>query len=271
MFSLIITLILFFATIAVIAADSSATSKSWTLHHSFDSGQTFTERGTLTLGFNTDKVDSSLEMKLENNKDCIDIGSTNLQSELYQLKITSNTADAEIVTSVPACQIRRANYRDELIVTLNGNAEPVSLDYHPLVSPLAPSCEELLSLSSTSSEGSNTEFTTTEVKYETATIGMMIPNLLPETKPPIGLKFFPNSKLGGGKDGAGIPGDDTQKSFLVRYWYIILPLVLMSVLGGENPSQQQEAGAGSQGQAARAGAATAAAGAGAVKQRRGKR
>jgi len=269
-FPLFWSLLLVFSSQHVTATAAVAAQKSWTLWHSFDSGKTFTERGVLTLGLLEE--DGTLEMKLKQQENCVVVADPlKLQSELYQLKIISSTDEMEILTSVPACQIRRANFRDELIVTLNGKAEPVSLDYHPLVSPLAPSCDEL-----STDPSSSTEFTTINVRYETANIGMIIPPLLPETKPPAGMQFF--SKPGSNKDGGGgtesFPG---PKGLIMKYWYIILPLFVMMLLGGEAPTDEKQQGSSGDTQGAvapRVAAAPAAGGGGGgggARQRRGKR
>lgn len=52
-----------------------------------------------------------------------------------------------------------------------------------------------------------------------------------------GLLFFPTAKLGVNGDPSQPEGQQQQhKSFLVRYWYIILPIFIMTCLtGGEEP------------------------------------
>lgn len=136
-----------------------------------------------------------------------------------------------------------------------------------MVSPLAPTCEEL------EDKHTVTEFTT-KVAYETANFGMSIPSLLPETKPPQGLKFFSKP---GSKDGP-VPQDAPSgpQGFVTKYWYIILPMVLMSLFGGEAPQQEggEQQGQQQQGGAQSAAAAKPAASApqgSTARQRRGKR
>lgn len=242
---------------------STHASKSWTLLHSFDSGKTFSERGVLTLALSDE---GALEFDLKNNENCVADTPLSSSKHLYQLKI--KYGDSEVFTSVPACQVRRANFRDELVVVLNGQAEPVSLDYQPLVSPLAPSCEEL------DEKHTITEFTTTKVSYETANLGMAIPSLLPETKPPVGLKFFSKP---GSKDGPVPPEDSPSgpQGFLTKYWYIVLPMVLMSLFGGEAPPEEdggeQQKGGAQPAVATNPAAGASAAGGSGVRQRRGKK
>jgi len=256
-----ITMALLCVLVSVLLCVTNA-SKSWSLLHSFDSGKTFTERGVLTLGLSDE---GSLEFELKNNENCVADTSLKSSKNLYQLKIMYG--NSEVLTSVPACQVRRANFRDELVVVLNGQAEPISLDYQPLVSPLAPSCDEL------DEKHTVTEFTTTKVSYETANPAMTIPSLLPESKPPPGLKFVSRP---GSKDGPVPEGDAPAgpQGFLTKYWYIILPMVLMSLFGGDAAPKQEEGGEQQQRGAQPAVAAkpaAAAPGGSAARQRRGKR
>ena len=155
---------------------------------------------------------------------------------------------------------------DEVAVVLNSQAEPVSLSYTPLVSPLAVPCSELAKLEELPSF-------TTKVTLETAIPGMTIPPVLPQTKPQPGLKFFPRSK--DAIPGANPQEADKPQSFLMKYWYILLPLFIMGVFGGAEPQPQQQEQQGSQQQSsagARAPAAAAAPpAAGAGKARRAKR
>jgi hypothetical protein len=63
-------------------------------------------------------------------------------SAFYQIRIDENsssgTSGSSILTTIPACHVRRANFRDEIALSLNDQAEILSLSYDPLISPLAP-------------------------------------------------------------------------------------------------------------------------------------
>lgn len=105
----------------------------------------------------------------------------------------------------------------------------------------------------------------------------------PQTKPPPGLAFIPhpNTAKTSGEGGIGgpnnnIPGggeqeDTTGQSWIRKYWYVILPLVIANFMGSmEDPAAAPAAG--TEGQAAPAAVAAApAGGGGSSKQRRGKR
>ena len=177
-------------------------------------------------------------------------------------------------------------YSDEITLSFGQQGHVISLAYSPLVSPLAPkTCDEL------SPPTENIQFNS-KVDYETAVPGMSLKTILPSYQPPPGLKFIPGSSSSGKPTGAGagMGGDAkpegfgtkqeaeapfTVMGFLQRYWYIILPIVIMNSISSEPEPQQQ-----GQGQAAAGGAAAqgggggqvaAAAAGGSPAKRRGKR
>lgn len=87
-----------------------AASKSWQLLHSLNSGKTFTERGTVSLALNEA---GEVEINVENAENCLDLQAVNsLTGGLYQVKLVKdNDESTAVLTSVPACQVRRANFR----------------------------------------------------------------------------------------------------------------------------------------------------------------
>ena len=148
----------------------------------------------------------------------------------------------------------------------------VSLAYMPLVSPLAPKTCEELDRDGDDDEKKDVHFTS-RISYETAVPGMTLRTVLPNYQPPPGLKFITKSRTisstatqemdgsKGSKDDArstsgGFGVDDEDDSakieedplanspfgFFRRYWYILVPLMIMNFMGKveEPPEQQQE-------------------------------
>ena len=169
-------------------------------------------------------------------------------------------------------------------------ASAISLTHIPLVSPLAPkSCDDPYwdsKIANLPDQGWESR-----VSWETATPGMVLRNVMPQYRPPPGLKWLPRLGTNGklyqaqgppgsgekeGKAGGGQPEmDNSPMGFMRRYWYILLPLFIANFMGAEPPPEQGQ-GQG-QGQSAEGGGAGAAptsapaAGGAAPKQRRGKR
>jgi len=160
--------------------------------------------------------------------------------------------------------------RDEFAFTLDSKGDILSFSYQPLVSPLAPpTCtdfsaqDEVLALDS-------------RFAYATTVPGMTLRNVLPEMKPPPGLKMIPGAsnpnrqQQGGSGEKQDVPPPNTVMGFLQRYWMILLPMFILNFMTApqEKPGQQQQQGAGEQ-QQQQSGAQQAKPTAGA--KRRGKR
>ena len=172
--------------------------------------------------------------------------------------------------------------REEIALTLGNTGSIISLSFKPLASPLAAPCHEQQPLTK-NEKGYKFR---TSVSFSTSKPALTIPAVLPSTKPPPGYDWIKRAKKTATNDrdsGDNSQGPDAQdtgfdpeaeaaqqatanQSFLRKYWYIILPLTLMSLTGGEEPPQQ--GGAASAGAAAAGAAAASASGS---RQRRGKR
>jgi hypothetical protein len=251
----------------------------------------FTPRGTIEISFDgngslvsTFQMDESNSLDDEVLKGLDAIVSNN---GFYRIKVEDKDSGAAVIASVPACDVRRANLREQIGLTLGNTGSIISLSYKPLVSPLAAQCHELNSFMETKQD-KEYKFRTT-VNYSTATPGMAIPSVLPNSNPPMGYDWIKRSKKSVGDSAENVgegessssdtgfdPGQDTpeQPSFLRRYWYIILPITLMTFMGTEEPAKEQQQG-GAQGSGAGVAGASAAAGAAVAgtsnRQRRGKR
>jgi len=256
---------------------SAELTKSFSLYHSLDGGSDFQRRGSITLT----STPTGIETKVEEDESCLDITLINsMVSEggLYRLKVVDQDGSTTL-TSVPGCNLRRANFREEITLMLSNTGKLLSVSYMPIVSPLAPACNTLSPIEADTSK--DLKFQTT-VDFETATPGMAIPLVLPQTKPPVGLKFFPRKDVGKMEHGAGsVPllnpeAQDSKQnqSFFVKYWYIVLPLTIMTMFNGAGTEEAPtgEGGAPAAGAVpVAAAAAGVAAAAGGAKPRRGKR
>jgi hypothetical protein len=249
------------------------------ISHSTSSESSFTDRGTITL---TLDESNNLQVNIDNNNSIPKIEG-NLNA-LYKVRVSSSPQPDDhdnntfVQTSVPLCSIMQANFRDELELTLSPTGSVLSISYNPLVSPLAPSCEEVVKImEEDQKERSFQSKATVQIGKE----GIAIP-LLVQSKPVIGYKWLKQVRKEGSSVGAtgenkadGAPFVDPTRmeegtqnqSFLRKYWYIILPITLMSMLGGEDPQPKTS----SSGATAAATSSVLAGASSASRQRRGKR
>jgi hypothetical protein len=282
-----------FASITTIMAE---TNVSWTVYHSWNPQQQFVKRGTINFNPTDISQDSRKDELLQvvneqplQPKDVTDM----LEYGWYHVKLVpSSSKDEEgaVLGTVPACYLRRSNFKDLFELTLprsvsdDGQQDHVtSFAYTPLISPLAPkTCEEYSEMEHPASFQSRTN-----VVLDTP--GLPLKPVLSATKPPPGLSFLKRPRAPGkGKSPTEEEYEDPNEQakpepppgvfgFLQKYWYVILPMVLMQFMaappeegpgGGGQPQQQQQ-----QGNDAAAPAVAAAAGASPGKKtaRRGKR
>jgi hypothetical protein len=202
----------------------------------------------------------------------------------YQLKLVPDgTTDEEammVLTSVPACHVVRAKFRDELQVHLQPTTgHALSLTYMPLISPWAPTSCADMEVNMTAPLQWDTK-----VSWDTATPGMVVglpPLIDPITKvavggvgnkikPPPGILWSPNAipkktNAGGEEDANSDKADPF--AFFKRYWYIFLPMLLMNLMAAGQPQEAPSGGAA----AATVARAVAPGAEGNARQRRGKK
>ena len=273
---------------STVTAEDTSGGVSWTVYHSWNPKQEFTRRGTIS--WNKDnaveedkkKDASSSVLQIVNDETTTTFSSKDIEEMLnygwYHVKIVSSDDDDEdyILQTVPACNVRRANFKDQFDLTIPRSSSSktnkiTSFAYTPLVSPLAPkSCDEYPEL-----EKDVTKSFVSKVTVGLDTPGLPLQAVLQQTKPPPGLKFIkrpatPKSKTAGagGEDKGGSaeyvldddPEDEEAKpqptspfAFLQKYWYVILPMVLMQFMSAPPEPEQQGGAQGAQGQPAVAG------------------
>lgn len=221
---------------------------------------------------------------------------------LYKVKARDVATGSEVTTSASPCEIKKSNYRERINLVLSSNGDLISLEYTPLVSPLMAKtpCETLLSEDPRDELNDLPRTFNSTASFSLGTPGMTVPVVLssPMNLPKGSFQALPRDRVGSdvgvGETGAGAgasePRDDAfgdgesgnqRQSFLMRYWYIILPLFIMSMLGAEEPPPEQGGEPQQQGTAAAPATATATAtgvaaasavgGGGGGRVRRGKR
>lgn len=311
------------------ATPSDNIGKSYNLYHKLGNESKMTSRGTIKIAPSED-ADGGLVATFDPDSsarlDSVAFDGMVESGALYTIVVLESGGGDDAVAlpsaspyppsnaryvsaSVPGCSLRRSNLREEIGLSVSPTGKLLSVSYRPIISPLAPkTCRTLKPLSEKpeaifarrgeDEDGGGKDggvatmpFKTT-VSFDSHKPMMAIPTILPQQRPPPGLKWYrrnaknnPNPLLGGSNvqregGGGGIPGIDDEtptgfkSSFLYRYWYIILPLAIMGLFGGveEEESSQPRGGAAGGGAGASAAGAVAAGGAShQAKQRRGKR
>jgi hypothetical protein len=281
-----VVLISFCTVTPVAAANDSGRVVSWTILHSWNPQQDFVKRGMIAWNkennvavesSNNDDNEASAILDIRNDQTLTVHEITEmLNYGWYHVKLVPDlNPEDSIMGTVPACHVLRANFKDIFEITLpRSNLKEdhiLSFAYTPLVSPLAPkSCDEYPSLEENVTMSFQSK---TSVKLDTP--GMLLKPILTPSKPPPGLTFLkrPRDTATAGsskkKDGDGDLDYDDRESkpeppsgffgFFHRYWYLIVPMLVMQFLAPppEDPQQQQQGGRGQQQQVQQQGAAIA--------------
>eukprot|EP00536_Pseudo-nitzschia_multiseries_P006106 jgi/Psemu1/239115/estExt_Genewise1.C_1260016 len=236
---------------------------SWTIYHSWNPNQQFVRRGNLVWGPKQSSSedgkdgenggDETKEFRIVNDDTSANLTGKDIRAMLeygwYHVKIQSeDDAGSFVFQTVPACNLRRANFKDQFDITLPRSSagdrqDPMtSFAYTPLVSPLArKDCEDY-------NDGDNNEDTvrlfSSRVSVQLDTPAMTIKTILPQSKPPPGIAFVKQSQTPGQQRGSTSGADDGDNyedpdapptppsplGFFSKYWYIILPMIILQVL-----------------------------------------
>lgn len=248
------------AVLSAVVAASAESAISWTIYHSWNQNQDYVKRGTLEWGTSEESGDKN-EFTIVNDSE---LGPKEIQEMLdygwYHVKIQGSNQKSFVFQTVPACNLRRANFKDQFEITLPrssmGDKQDAltSFAYTPLVSPLAPkTCDEY-------EESDASKSFSSRVSVSLDTPAMVLKAVLPQSKPPPGINFAKSAKGGadgtpgggGGDSGDGNPPPDATPSpfgFFTKYWYIILPMLIMQMItvpAEEEEGQQQQQGQGQQ-------------------------
>jgi len=236
------------AVLPVVAASTDTSGLSWTIYHSWNQNQEFVKRGSLVWDKSEEseknefQIVNDQELQAKDVSDMLDYG-------WYHVKIQGSDGSF-VFQTVPSCNLRRANFKDSFEITLPrsslGNKQDplLSFSYTPLVSPLAPkTCEEYDALDDAKSFSSR-------VSAQMDTPAMTLKTVLSEKKPPPGIKFAKTPSGGTtasqGEEDEGNPTPEAAPSpfgFLQKYWYIIVPMLIMQMISvPEEEGKPQEEG-----------------------------
>lgn len=250
----------------VAASDSSL---SWSIYHSWNAGQEFVRRGSLVWEAKSDSDGANSEKKefeIINDGESASLTPKDIREMLeygwYHVKIqgdNSNGDDDFVFQTVPACNLRRANFKDQFEITLPRSSlgerqdRMTSFAYTPLVSPLAPkTCGDYDDNDESGDGVGNPKSFSSRVSVLLDTPAMTIKNVLPTSKAPPGISFIKQPKQPGQKDGGNGEdygaGDSPPTApgpfgFLSKYWYIILPMMILQLITvPEEPPEQEQQG-----------------------------
>ena len=164
----------------------------------------------------------------------------------YRVRLRRSDApdDGEwVMAPQKACTVHRANFREELKFHANRDGEVYALDYRAPFSPISIACAAK-PIPQTAAFNS---FATLSLP----TAGAQIPTGASQDRPPMYIAQmlreggYKMPAPGGAGGGAGVPGGaqgeppKARQGFLRKYWYVILPLAIMSMSAKEPPAKKK--------------------------------
>jgi len=237
-----IVLLSLLLVVAVSAADDIG--KTYHVYHKLGNNDEIMKRGFIQIAPDEDSVlvatfhsDKSAQLDTTAFDNMVESNGlyTVIVLEEGDNKPSKANTQKYVSASVPSCSLRRANLREEISLSINPTGKLLSVSYRPLISPLAPkSCQQLPPLAdkpsaifSRETSEENMPFKTT-VSFDSHNPMMAIPTILPNSRPPPGLKWYrKNAKNGFGSEGGGIPGvPDEQPRSLKKFVYLVIVLHL---------------------------------------------
>lgn len=221
-----------FCVFAVLARSVSG-SGSFLLEHSLDGGNTFRPR----TSFQHSSGDITITPRAEDSvmKEEIEAFKALLASnDLYMLKIHSqgdNSSSVAVRSAIPACELQKSNFKEDIALHFDRVGNIVGMHYTSPVVALSRHCNPK---KIANDMGINFQ---TKIHVVEPVTAQVIPAKEKGPRPPT----LANVKLNV-DDVAENSKPEANQSFLRKYWYIVLPMVLFTLFGGGEPPQEGGSG-----------------------------
>jgi hypothetical protein len=228
------------------SSDIVSHSSAFAVEHSLGPDGSFVHRNSLKFSVGSDfsanvtRVPSDKPMfgeeEIENLKKLL------AADGIYRIRVHSIPGDDTspyVTSAIPACDLQKTGFKEELIFHLSVGDNVVGMSYSSAKtghSAIARACNPTKVPSNLKIQ---TRYTVAEQGQ-----GQTVPLIITGPKPPT----LAHVNFNDGVDTAKPPA--AEQSFLRKYWYVILPLVALTLGGGGAPAEE-----GKEGAAAPAGAA----------------
>ncbi|KAJ1456535.1 hypothetical protein M885DRAFT_517312 [Pelagophyceae sp. CCMP2097] len=223
-----------FCVLVACASAAPAVTRSVALEHSF--GGEYAARGSveLTAGATKAKMAKVKGEVVLDGADGEAFQALILNGGFYRVRARADGEGARwVVAAVRACELQRAAFAEELALQLDASGNVVGLSFGGLQrTPKA--CSEAKALPLT--------FATTATAALDA-VAQVIPVQTAVAKPPPGVGHAIRALGGERPEGDdSIPEDEKpNKSFLMRYWHIIVPVALLLLTSKDAPPDDKAA------------------------------
>jgi hypothetical protein len=195
------------------------------MEHSVDGGRSFQPRSKFTVALNAEGKYTVSEAERNGIYEEAIIGFKNLlrNNDFYMIRtlsLASNSSSPYVIASLPACELQKSGFKEDLSVFLGPNRNVVGFSYASPVIALSRSCDPEKLASPT--------MLLTRLKVSEGEPSMVVPLLAQGPKPhtlhmvDLGPFMDDNLKMHGDKNQQA----QGNQSFLRRYWYVVVFLLI---------------------------------------------
>lgn len=212
----------------LLACSVAASARTVGVDHAFGPDKQFKSRGSMEIIVDPSRV-LAPSATLQPIKLAADVGEMEdliANDGLYLVRVATDDSSTEhIIAAIPACQLRLASFREEIILHVEWDGLIVGMDYQSPVGPLASTrdCTKM-------PVPKSAEFTTKATVVRSAS-AQSVPIQVLANSPPPGLQNLKEQV--DAKDSKAT----SSQSLLVRYWYIFVPCLLLYMLSAGGPEQ----------------------------------
>lgn len=205
------------------------------LEHSVDDGETFTSRGKFTVTLNSDGKYTVSDMERNGIfAESIESFKTLLrQNDLYRIRTRSlpgSSTAPYVMAALPACELQKSGFKEDLTIFVGPNRNVVGFSYSSPVIALSRSCD--------ADKVSVPTMLLSRIKVTEGETSMVVPIQAQGPKPmtlhavDTGPFLDENMKMHGSTQGQG---GAANQSFLRRYWYIVVFLIIYMIMRDDGP------------------------------------
>mmetsp|Transcript_18219 Transcript_18219/g.30395 ORF Transcript_18219/g.30395 Transcript_18219/m.30395 type:complete len:249 (-) Transcript_18219:178-924(-) len=206
------------------------------IEHSLDGGVTYSKRSSFHHNGKGDVTVSSPSGDVISQEEAEGFKALLASNSMYAIRILAqgnNCLSEPVYASIPACELQRSNFKEDLALHVDRTGGLVGMHLTSPVIALPRTCDPR---KIDTQKGITLQ---TKVRIVEPTTAGVIPVQATGPRPPA----LANLKIDV-EDVGEAEKPEASQSFLRKYWYIVLPMVLFTLFGGVEPPPEGGAGAG---------------------------
>jgi len=232
--------------VAGVSAESGARVSDLAVEHSVD-GRTWSPRGSVALTIDMGKKQVALKFASNtyemSDSEVAAFKDTVAADAFYKVRIRVEDGSNWMMASTPACSLLASRFRETFRFHIDKAGSLLGFEYSPIVhargclASEVPANVKLLSKA-------GAELPSEAHVVPITAIGGANPQI-PAGADPSAIAAAQEAAATKGANGEGAEDEEAkpEPSFLQRYWYIVLPLALLSFFGPTEEPEQKGAGA----------------------------